>query len=278
MNRPEEIQERIANIHEIDSVVSTLRALATAHQMEARTHLDAIRTHEATVAGALSTALPLGDPGGQEDTRDGPALAIVVGAAQGFSGSFGDRMAETCLALAAEGRALMVVGSRTRGTLEEHGVSPVWWTDMAPHAAEVPRLANRLMDTLFERFAETPGMTLDIVFGDPATPDRAPVRRTLFPFDFSRFPAAPGTPPLTTLSAENLIGALVEEYVFTEVCEALMLGFSAENAARAAAMSRAQSNVKRIAADLKGAFQRARQEQMTTEIIELSTVAAQDRV
>ncbi|WP_299810509.1 F0F1 ATP synthase subunit gamma [uncultured Roseibium sp.] len=276
MNRPEDIKERIANIHEIDSVVSTLRALASAHQMEARTHLDAIRTHEATVAGALSAALPLGDRGAP-DKAEGPALAIVVGAAQGFSGSFGDAMAEVCLAMAREGRALMVVGNRTKATLDEHDVAPIWWTDMAPHAAEVPHLANRLVDTLFERFADTPGMTLDIVFGDPVTPEKPPIRRPLFPFDFSRFPAAPGTPPLTTLSAENLIGALVEEYVFTEVCEALMLGFSAENAARAAAMSRAQSNVKRIAADLKGEFQRARQEQMTTEIIELSTAAAQDR-
>lgn len=49
-----------------------------------------------------------------------------------------------------------------------------------------------------------------------------------------------------------------------------MMGFAAENAARAAAMSRAQSNVRQIAAELQGSFQRARQEQMTTEIIELS--------
>ena len=53
-----------------------------------------------------------------------------------------------------------------------------------------------------------------------------------------------------------------------------MLGFAAENAARAEAMARAQSNVRRIATDLRADYQRARQEQMTTEIIELTTAAA----
>ncbi len=52
-----------------------------------------------------------------------------------------------------------------------------------------------------------------------------------------------------------------------------MPGFAAENAAGAAAMNRAQTNVKRIATELQAAFQRARQEQMTTEIIELTTAA-----
>jgi F-type H+-transporting ATPase subunit gamma len=99
----------------------------------------------------------------------------------------------------------------------------------------------------------------------------------LFPFDFSRFRRLPRAVPLTSLPAAELISALVDEYVFTELCEALMLGFAAENAARAAAMTRAQSNVKRIAADLQGQFQRARQEQMTTEIVELSMAGGADR-
>jgi F-type H+-transporting ATPase subunit gamma len=50
-----------------------------------------------------------------------------------------------------------------------------------------------------------------------------------------------------------------------------MLGFASESAARAAAMARAQTNVRRISSDLTRLFNQSRQEQMTTEIIELST-------
>ena len=71
------------------------------------------------------------------------------------------------------------------------------------------------------------------------------------------------------------VAALVDEYVFTEICEALMLGFAAENAARVAAMARAQSNVRDQEAELQGAFRRARQDQMTTEIIEVTSAGAE---
>lgn len=76
--------------------------------------------------------------------------------------------------------------------------------------------------------------------------------------------------PLLTLPHSVLVTRLVEEHVFTEICEALMLGFAAENDARITAMSRARSNVRQIREGLRGEFAQARQEQTTTEIIELS--------
>jgi len=276
LKRPEEIRDRIANIREIESIVSTLRALALAHQLEARTRLQTIRAHEATVAGALSDALSMATSDRQQ-APDGPGLVIVVGAAQGFSGAFGDRMVDAALGALGAGTELMVIGGRTLGALAERGHAAVWSAEMSPHALDVPALANRLSDALFERLALQPGRPVTMVFAEPATPDQGPVRRTLFPFDFSRFRRLPRAVPLTSLPAAELISALVDEYVFTELCEALMLGFAAENAARAAAMTRAQSNVKRIAADLQGQFQRARQEQMTTEIVELSMAGGADR-
>lgn len=273
MNRPEEIRDRIANIREIESIVSTLRALAVAHQHEARAHLAPIRAYETDVAQALSTALTTAQATAPPP-KSAPGLVIVVGAAQGFSGAFGDRIVEAALAEATRGADLIVVGGRTLGALGEQRVTPVWFTETATHALEVPSLGNRLSDVLFERLAKTAGEPVAILFADPETADQRLIRRALFPFDFTRFPALRRDLPLTTVPAGALVQDLVEEYVFTELCEALMLGFAAENAARAAAMSRAQTNVKRIAADLQAEFQRSRQEQMTTEIIELSTAAS----
>ena len=91
------------------------------------------------------------------------------------------------------------------------------------------------------------------------------------PLDFSRI-ARPPSPvaPLIMIPAVELIAQLVEEYVFTEICEALMLGFAAENDARMNAMTRARTNVKDIAQELQRKFHQARQEATTTEIIELS--------
>jgi F-type H+-transporting ATPase subunit gamma len=269
VNKTKQINDRLVNVREIETIISTLRALAVAHQLEARTHLDAIHAHEASVAAALSTALSM-LPAAPAKPAEQRGMAIVAGAAQGFSGTFADRIADAALIEHRRGSALLAVGSRTLSALEERGVTPVWSSESALHASEVPDLANQLADALFERLAEAPDAEIVLLYADAANAGQTLIRRILFPFDFARFPRSTASAPLTTLPADTLLSALVSEYVFAELCEALMMGFAAENAARAAAMSRAQSNVKQIATELQSSFQRARQEQMTTEIIELS--------
>lgn len=276
MNRPEDIQRRIVNIRQIESIISTLRALASAHLIEARLHLDAIRAHERVAAGALAIALAEdAERRRQEASGAGGQLTILIGATQGFCGAYADRLAHAGREAAQRGAGLIVVGARSIFALQGEGVAPLWSDDMASHPADIPALANRMADALFAELTRDPGIGVDILHADPADQDRRLVQRRLWPFDFSRFPAEQGRDrPLLTLEPEPLIGTLVQEYVFSELCEGLMLGFAAENAARSEAMARAQSNVRRIAAELKGEFQRARQDQMTTEIIELS--AGQD--
>lgn len=272
MSRPEEVRARLANVGEIGSVIATLQALAAAHQREAEGHLAAIRAQEATVAAALSEALALAGAAPEEGRGDA-ALTVVIGAAQGFSGLYGERLAEAGLAAAGRGHAVMAIGGRTLGALRDRGVRPVWSAEMAPHVPEVAALASRLADALFGWLPGRPQGTVHVVFCDPQETARPQIRR-LFPFDFTRFPIDPRRLPLITLPPGDLLAALMEAYVFTELCEMLMLGFAAENAARAEAMARAQSSVKRISAELKRAWQQARQEQMTTEILELVSASS----
>ena len=276
MNRPEDIQRRIVNIRQIESIIATLQALAAAHLIEARGHLDAIHAHEKVVAGALSVALSgrEGVEAMEAGLEQQAGITILVGATQGFCGSYADRLLEIARDAAAGGDGLMVVGARSLAGLIGWGQDLLWSADMPSHAADIPGLANRLADALLAELTRWPDRVVHIVHADPAAPEHKADRRRLWPFDFDRFPVEGGAMPLITLSPAPLIGTLVQEYIFAELCEALMLGFAAENAARAEAMARAQSNVKRIAADLKGEFQRARQDQMTTEIIELA--AGQD--
>jgi F-type H+-transporting ATPase subunit gamma len=272
VKRAEGIRGRIDNIRQIEAVVSALRALAVAHRREAERHLGAIRSHAATISEALRDALAAGMEFGDGAAPRGGGLLVVVGAAQGFGGAYGDRIAEAALAARADDE-LMVIGHRTAETLEAQGVRLLWSADMAAHAADVPALASRLADAAFERLAEPGRDQLAILHAAPAKAAAAPAppaRRSLVPFDYGRFPPRDAPPPLTTLPRAALIAGLVREYVFTELCEGLALGFAAENEARAAAMARAQSNISRIEDDLGRAWRRARQEGMTEEIVELA--------
>ncbi|HVP99870.1 MAG TPA: F0F1 ATP synthase subunit gamma, partial [Roseiarcus sp.] len=77
-----------------------------------------------------------------------------------------------------------------------------------------------------------------------------------------------------TLPPDELLVEFAEEYVFSELCEAVMLSFAAENEARMLAMIAARSNVARKLDELVGSYRRLRQDEITDEIIELSAGAA----
>ena len=275
MRRPEDIKARMANIEQVEGVVVAMRALAAGHAQEARRHLTAIREQEATVARAMVDALslldaPLHPP---QDQAGDKHLRIVVGAAQGFSGSYSDRIVSG----ATDGvdlppsTAFLLIGQRCISEFESRGTAPVWSANMAAHAAEVPALASRVVDAVFTLLGRGAYTHVSIVHGEPDASGQTLTVRQLMPFDFTRFETvARPVPPLITIPPAILVTRLVEEYVFTEICEALMLGFAAENDARMTAMSRARSNVRQIREELRGEFAQARQEQMTTEIIELS--------
>ncbi|SEQ59675.1 F0F1 ATP synthase subunit gamma [Thalassovita taeanensis] len=281
MRRPEDIKARIGNIEQIEGVVVAMRAMAAAHAQEARKHLTAIREQERTVARAMIDALSL-LPGAAHptgETQDGLHLRIVVGAAQGFSGSYSDRIISGALGEmeGAEGAnggasdAFLLVGQRCISEFEGRGIAPVWSENMASHPGEVPQLASQIVDAVFALIDRSAFVRVSIIYGEPDKTDQSLTVRHLMPFDFSRFEkAARSDAPLITLLPSVLVTHLVEEYVFTEICEALMLGFAAENDARMSAMSRARTNVRQIREDLRTQFTQARQEQTTTEIIELS--------
>tara|TARA_R110002074_G_scaffold124886_2_gene261559 strand:+ start:5742 stop:6587 length:846 start_codon:yes stop_codon:yes gene_type:complete len=277
--RPENIKSQIDNIGKIEGVVVAMRALAAAHTQEARRHLDAIREHQAAVAQAMAHAITCFGATNlqrlQTAQAEGPHLRIIVGAAQGFSGLYNERIIAAAKATTEGPKPqYILVGQRCISELADHGIVPVWSANMVAHTAEVPALASQVVDAVFEQLATKQVEHVSIIHAEPGTSEQTLTDRRLIPFDFQRSTPEPsGLRVMTTLPPKDLIEKLVEEYVFAEICEALMVGFAAENDARMAAMTRARSNVRDIRQDLFQEFSHARQEQMTTEIIELSEAA-----
>jgi len=278
MNRLRDVATRIENIHQIDQVVIAMRGLSAAHARDARNHLDAIRAYETTIGNAISDALALAPPSvrarpASDDTRQ--RLTLVIGAEQGFSGAYTQRIMAAALAenagSAVSEQVFIVIGQRSIAEFSARHGAPLWSAHMVNQAREVPNLASRIVDAVFAHIQRGEISEVCIIFAHPKDAGFSVTRNRIVPFDFSRFPQ-PAHPPgrLLQIPPRELIEQLVEEYVFSEICEALMLGFAAENNARLAAMTRARTNVDRINQDLKHELNQVRQEQTTSEVIELS--------
>jgi F-type H+-transporting ATPase subunit gamma len=110
--------------------------------------------------------------------------------------------------------------------------------------------------------------------GRQALVDVAVGRHSLLPIDFLRFarrlePEA----PLIALAPDVLLERLAAEYVFAQLCQAAMYAFEAENEARMLAMASAKTNIETKLVALAQRERQLRQDEITTEIMELAAGA-----
>lgn len=72
-------------------------------------------------------------------------------------------------------------------------------------------------------------------------------------------------------SPQRRLIKLAGEYIFAQLCEVIILSIAAENKARMRAMIAARTNVHITLDQLIGDFRRLRQEEITSEIVELAS-------
>lgn len=271
-----EVEGRIAATHQLDAVIAAMRGIAASRVREAHERLKGIRASAATVGAAIGEVLAFVPP--VERAREpgmhaGNEIGIVVGTEQGFVGAFNDQIAAHALGESgARVRSWLLVGARLVGALAGRGVSEAWSAPMAAHPDAIVRLAARVTDALYARLGGGTGaVRVQVVHALPGESRVHVTARTLVPFDFARFHArGRAQPPLVNVAPARLLAGLVESYVYVELCEALMLSFAAENEARVRAMLAARTNVQQRLDSLTQQYRTMRQDEITSEIVELT--------
>jgi F-type H+-transporting ATPase subunit gamma len=133
---------------------------------------------------------------------------------------------------------------------------------------------SRLADVLYGYIARSTIATADILFSRSTSGAIVIDRHSLLPIDFERFERPiKQQAPLITLAPELLLERLAAEYVYAQLCEAAAHAFVAENEARMIAMVAAKNNTETKLAGLLQRERQLRQEEITTEIVELAAGA-----
>jgi len=283
--RLSDVEARIGTVRQLAAVIAAMRGVAAARSREARERLDGIRAFAQVIASAIGQALAFlphaeraSRPRRETDAETEAVIALC--AEQGFAGAFSERVLNVALSRSevkqAGQRTLLLVGDRGLMVANERGLVVDWSIPMVAHVGQVAGLASRIVEALYERLEAGRVARVRVVHAVPG-PSLAVqiVEKTVLPFDFGRFPLSPkAVTPLLTLSPSVLLARLAEEYVFAELCEAVMLSFAAENEARMRAMMAARTNVTNKLDQLLARSRQIRQEEITNEIIELAGGAA----
>lgn len=272
-----DIVAHIDNVRQLDSVVVAMRGIAASHAQQSRGLLPAIESYATIVGRTIGEVLRLA-PSDWEMPRVAPvtcANALILFCAEGgFCGGLSERVFDA-VRPELEASVVFEVGSRGAAIGEEHGMRFDWTTAMANQIGAVPAVAERVAQALYAGIAAGRFLKADVVYPRPGGAAITIERLSLLPLDVRQFlPGGQARPPLTSLPFEVLIEQMAAEYVYALLCSAAMHAFQAENEARMAAMVAARSHIEDTLRDLLQREHLARQEEITSEIVELSAAVA----
>lgn len=280
--RLSDVESRIGSVDQLAAVIGAMRGIAAVKARDARGKLGGIRAYADTVAGAIGAALALLPAPLHSQAQTGSGHAIVAFCAeQGFAGAFNSHVlgrVQAEMATLGSGTELLLLGTRGLVAAAERGLAVAWSAPMVTSTAGVAAVANRIVEILYQWLDAGRVGAVTVVRAEPAADGAEVVAHRLVPFDFTRFPAVAGaTAPLLNLPPGRLLERITAEYIFAAFCEAAMLSYAAENESRMRAMIAARANVAKTLEGLRAQARQLRQEEITSEIIELAAGTAASR-
>jgi len=272
-----DIAAHITDVRQLGAIVTAMRGIAAARAQQSRGVLAGIEAHARIVSRAIGEALLLSPHGSAvaEARPNGRKAVILFCAEGGFCGGLSDRVLDAAMGDGKTRQPIFIVGTRGVTIARERGVEAAWTAASATQMGAVPAVAERIAAELYRGIAGGKYLRAEMIY--PRTVIGAPVsieRQPLLPLDLSRFRfATPLQPPLVNLHRDVLVEQLAGDYVYALLCNAAMHSFIAENEARMTAMAAAREHIDENLAALVRHEHQVRQEEITNEIIELSTAA-----
>ena len=285
-----EIERHVSSMQELQRIVGAMRAIASMRMQEAVRALASVREFGNALAEAVHDAVAIaaeethlidddGDSRRHADATRVPARrsahgAIVLFASEhGFVGGFNQRLLEAVEQQLSDADTLIIVGTRGAALAAERGHAAAWSHPLATRLAGIAETVRVLEEALLPRISREEIVRAEVVFGRYTRSGELDIeRQRLFPLELA--PASGqrrGLPPLHDLPIPELLERLTAEYMLAELTEAAIEALAAENAARFAAMESARDNVGRKLETLRLDVSRARQEEITTELLDLIT-------
>jgi F-type H+-transporting ATPase subunit gamma len=287
-----DVRDRIGAVKNIQKITNALQLVAAARLRSAEQRIEALRpyasairrmTKQAAEAAGTVPALPIMDE--HEQIRR-VGLLLIAGD-RGLAGAFNSNIVRAGVAAGrrydADGRtaAYFASGRRPASSLEFRGLDVAeaftGFTDR-PAYADARRIAERLMSAYVDDEVDR----VEVFYNAYISPLSQVVRReTLLPLqqatvleeedddvddgDQPRYGALVEYEP----DPEEILERLVPDYVEISIYRALLESTASEHGARMTAMRNASDNARELIQDLTLEMNRARQAEITQEILEV---------
>jgi F-type H+-transporting ATPase subunit gamma len=270
-----DIQRRIRSVQSTQKITRAMKLVAAAKLRRAQERILAARPY-ATKMGELLGNLVGSTEGAHPllEQREGPRRQIVVITAdKGLAGAFNSNILRRALDLVREASAadltLVVVGRKARDFFRRRPYSIKrdmvgFWDRLAySHASE-------LADFFMEEFLEGQVDEVWLLYNEfRSVTIQRPVRVQLLPIPRTEGETTEMVDYIYEPGPEEILGDLLPRHVRMQVYRALMESLAGEYGARMTAMEAASQNAKEMIEVLTIQYNKARQEKITKELLDI---------
>jgi len=275
-----DIQRRIRSVQSTQKITRAMKLVAAAKLRRAQERILSARPYATKMAELLSNLVSGAEDAGHPllEQREGPRRQIVIITAdRGLAGAFSSNVIRRANELIRESSSaeitLVVVGRKARDFFRRRTYAIKrdmlgFWDRLAyTHACE-------LADYFMKQFLDNEVDEVVLLYNEfRSVVAQRPVRVQLLPIPHAET-GGEGTPVeqvdyIYEPSAEAILGDLLPRHVRMQVWRALMESAAGEQGARMTAMEAATKNAKDIIGILTIQYNKARQEKITKELLDI---------
>jgi F-type H+-transporting ATPase subunit gamma len=273
-----DIQRRIRSVQSTQKITRAMKLVAAAKLRRAQERILSARPYASKMAELLGNLVSGTDTGHPlMEQREGPRRQIVIITAdRGLAGAFNTNVIRRAVELVRESSAaevtLVVVGRkardffRRRATTIKRDMIGFWDRLAYSHAVE-------LADYFMQQYLDSEVDEVVLLYNEfRSVTMQRPVRVQLLPIPHGEVEAAETAAPVDYIyepSPEAILGDLLPRHVRMQVYRALMESLAGEYGARMTAMEAATKNAKEMIDVLTIQYNKARQEKITKELLDI---------
>ena len=270
-----DIQRRIRSVQSTQKITRAMKLVAAAKLRRAQERIVSARPYAAKMAELLGNLVSGSDEAAHPllEQREGPRRQIVIITAdKGLAGAFNSNVIRRSLDLIRESSAvdltLVVVGRKARDFYRRRPYTVKrdligFWDRLAySHACE-------LADFFMQQYLEAEVDEVWLLYNEfRSVAVQRPVRMQLLPIPKTE-EHAESVDYIYEPGPEEILGELLPRHVRMQVYRALMESAAGEHGARMTAMEAATTNAKEMIDVLTIQYNKARQEKITKELLDI---------
>ncbi len=266
-----EIEKKIITYRSILEIVNAMKAFAGVNYRKCEEKIHSLRAFEESLYKGLGILLKFFPELKMPESDKTSRLIIVFGSDQGLCGAYNYRIAEELSPQIRKEDQLFVIGKKLLETLGDFSLKP----RLALRSSVSVEGIRESLEEIFEQilaFLKRSGPT-DIYLCFTAITEKQSFIHfeRILPINIKKIKDIPplSSPPLIYLKPQILLNKFLEEIIFIGLYRAYLESLRSEAYYRIKSMENASTNIERKITELQIAKHYQRQEEITSEIIEI---------